>query len=400
MSPARAMRLNDTYANDASSIGRLLGEVDRLRWPGLCVKLGGVGRAHRLGSDRKDRRMSANSTTKALAVSVVASAITSTLVVWLFAQRSSPPTPSGPVSQSTDSAVEFLQQVQTLRARIDQVDRQIETVATSLAEVREASRALEVAADSDSAPEVAGAHGNRANEPATVETQLRTAAEDFEFLGGLGIGAFNHPRAQQLIDKLRALGPEAYGLVIDELNHEDQDRRFAAAAVAEGLKDPALVEPLERSAIEDESFLVRRMSSHALAFLGDQAAGDSLVRVIENETRDAGVLVNSWYGLATLERPEAVTTFARVLDHAGGDLPADFVIDTALKIPDRDERLLGALELALGRSSVSLPMKSRVLSTLARSTSSAARQVIQRVADDENAPTELRNQALQILAGG
>lgn len=349
--------------------------------------------------------MPANDLLKGLAISIVASALTSTLVVWLLTDRGVPAPP--PVPQAAGPDLELQASLDDLTARVEQLSLRLLAQESTLAgheqalaqrtseSVTATARHAAGAATETEAAEAADAQG-----VPDTETQLRAALDDFEFLGKVGLAAYNHPRAQQLIERLRALGAEGRALLVDELNHEDQDRRFAAAAVAEGLKDPALVEPLEHSALQDESFLVRRMSSHALAFLGDEAAGDSLVRVIENETRDAGVLLNSWYGLATLQRPEAVSSFARVLDHAGGDLPADFVVDTALKISDREERLLGTFEISLARDSVSLAMKSRVLSTLARSNTSASRQLIQRVADDAAAPAELREQAQRILTGG
>ncbi|MGE3164644.1 MAG: HEAT repeat domain-containing protein [Planctomycetota bacterium] len=346
--------------------------------------------------------MSAPSVVKILTISIVASVITATTVARIVRPAGSPSASlPDPASSQPDPDSDLELRLDELTERVAQIAERLEAQAAALAAQDVAlEQALAAAANASAALGQAPNSTASTPESPSVEAQIQAAAADFEFLGKLGIGAYNHARAQQLIEKLRTLGAEGYALLADELNHENPDRRFAAAAVAEGLKDPALVEPLERSALEDESFIVRRMSSHALAFLGDETAGDSLVRVIDNETRDAGVLLNSWYGLATLGRPEAVTTFARVLDHSGGDLPADFVVDTALKIPDRDERLLGAFELALGRASVSLPMKSRVLSTLARSNSAAARQVIQRVADDESAPAELRAQAQQILTGG
>lgn len=218
----------------------------------------------------------------------------------------------------------------------------------------------------------------------------------FSRLAGGGFLAVQGPLGAELLDRLRTLGEEGIAFLAAELASEAADRRFAAAAIAERLAAPALIGPLSAAALEDEDSIVRRMASHALAAMGNEAAGDALVEILAAETRDAGVRLNAWYGLATLGRPEAVERFRELLDGSGGEITADFIVDTALEI--EDPRLHPALRAAYDHSAVTDGLRIAILRTLAREDRDAWIEFIRAVAADEKTPEAVREVA-RTLAG-
>ena len=229
------------------------------------------------------------------------------------------------------------------------------------------------------------------------EALLDEAEELFASLTKSGFSAYASPKLVQLAERLGGLEDGGRQFVLDALLSEDSDDRFVAAALAEKMKNPALINDLKAAAIEDENFMVRRMSSHALAFMKNEKAAGSLVEIIEKETRDPGVALNAWYGLAEMKHPRTAAMFERVLDRAGGDVPADMVVGTALKTADPS--LLPALRKAYDRDNVSKPLKIGILQTLAKAESGEYGNFVRQVANDANAPEELRKAAQASLDG-
>ena len=112
---------------------------------------------------------------------------------------------------------------------------------------------------------------------------------------------------------------------------------------------------------------------------------------------DAGLPLNAWYGLSRLGRPEAAATLDRVLDRAGGDVPADMVVGAALK--NKNPALLPALRKAYERETVSKAMKVNILRTLAKAETGEFDGFLREVESDANAEEELRNAAQSSLEG-
>lgn len=269
-----------------------------------------------------------------------------------------------------------------------QTSQKTETLESRISGLEEKTASLAPSAEKETGKEAA------TQDP---EKLLEEAEKIFVSLKDSGVSAYASPKLTELAEKIRELGEEGREFVLRELTSEDGDGRFLAAAVAEKLKDPELIDVLETSALEDENFLVRRMSSHALAFMDHEAAGDALLNIINKETRDGGVRINAWYGLATLGRPEAIPTFEKLLNEAGGDIPPDFVVDTALKISD--PKLLPSLRLAYDKKNVSKAMKVRILRTLGNAESGEYRSFLRQLSLDENAEADLRKTATEALGG-
>ena len=245
-----------------------------------------------------------------------------------------------------------------------------------------------------------GKPGGKAQGEATAQTDeeaLQAIGKAFEELEKQGFTSYYSPSLSTLVEKIRGMGERGVEFLLDQLGAENGTTRFVAAAALEKLKDPSTIKDLERAALEDKDFLVRRMSSHALAFMEHADAGDALAKIVEKETRDGGVRLNAWYGLANLKRPEAAQTFENLLDEAGGDIPADFVVDTALKVSDT--ALLAPLRAAYDRKSVSNPMKAKILRVLGEAPSGEYREFLGQIAADANAPEELRKAAEEGLKG-
>lgn len=219
----------------------------------------------------------------------------------------------------------------------------------------------------------------------------------FSVLEKHGVAAYMSPKLSELAEKVEALGDDGLAFVHDQLGAEEKETRFLAAALAEKLQDPALIDGLATSAMEDDDFMVRRMAAHALASMGHEEAGDALADIVEKETRDAGVRLNAWHGLASLERPEAVTTFSKILESAGGDVSADLVVDTALKTSH--PALLPELRKAYDHSAVTVGVKIRILRTLGQSDPQAYGDFLRSIAENSSVDEGLRRAAAEALAG-
>jgi len=309
---------------------------------------------------------------------------------------------SGPSSEELAAERRARERIEERIEHLEEgLEKQTRELAAARAEIEQWKRRVDAGATvtTDGEAEPAPSLHDRptiGREPAPKEGSIEALAAAFSRLASGGFLAVQGPLGAETVEQMRALGAEGLAFLIGELSSEDDERRFAAAAIAERLADPALIEPLATAALEDEAFIVRRMASHALALMGNEAAGDALVEVLAAETRDAGVRLNAWYGLATLGRPEAVDRFGELLDGSGGEITADFVVDTALKI--EDPRLYPALRAAYDHSAVTDGLRIAILRTLARDEKGAWREFIQAVAADEKTPAAVREVA-RTLAG-
>jgi hypothetical protein len=223
------------------------------------------------------------------------------------------------------------------------------------------------------------------------EKILADAEEIYASLKKRGHAAYQRPEMAELVKKLRQLEDGGHAFVLAGLSSEDAVERFVAAALAEELQDPQLIGDLKGAALDDENLLVRRMSSHALAFMNEEDAVGALVEIVESEKRDPGVGLNAWYGLARQNRPEAVSTFEGVLNGAGGVASANTVVATALSL-DFPE-LLPGLRLAYDNDSVSSSMKGNILRKLAKAASGEYDDFVRQVANDQNVSEKLRKAA-------
>jgi hypothetical protein len=232
--------------------------------------------------------------------------------------------------------------------------------------------------------------------PAEREALLKETEEAFAWItSNVGFGAVYHPKTAELAEKLRDLGEEGRVFLGRALTDEDRMVRFAAAAVAEHLKDPALIRDLELSALEDDDFIVRRMAAHALAFYKNPDAGDSLLAIVEAEAADSGVRLNAWFGLADLGRPEAAATFEKVLRGSGGDAPAELVVSTALKVVNPE--LLPGLRTAYDHDAISKGTKALILDALGKDEHRRYTDFLRGLAENEQADADLRKAAQAAL---
>jgi hypothetical protein len=345
--------------------------------------------------ERKEPGMSSlRSAGVAAAVSVVVAAGT----VYIVSPRGSASVGSGEaalveegkapqVTRLADALDGLRQDVEDLKKSVGGLEKSIETRVVKIEKRVEEV----VTAAKEAKPK--GAEGGAATKEGGGAPAADEVAKDFEKFAKLGPMAYADPGLGELAKKLSAMGDEGRGLLADQLSSDSASTRFVAAAVAEKMKDPGLIPDLRKAALEDEDFLVRRMSSHALAFMESDEAGDALVEVLKKETGDVGVKLNAWYGLASLKRAEAVELFDGVLDAAGGDIPPDLVVDTALKVTTANPGLLPALRKAYDRSTVSTPLKVRILQVLGKAPGGEYAPFLQGVMADPATSETLRKAA-------
>ena len=203
------------------------------------------------------------------------------------------------------------------------------------------------------------------------------------------------PEFKKLAEAMKAMGDEGLGLVLDGLKSESSDERFLAAAIAETLRDPRTIKPLEDAALKEDDFIVRRMAAHALALMGNPDTGDSLVKLIDKETRDSGVRVNAWYGLAKLKRPEAGPLFDKVLAQASGDIPPDVFVAIAMQVGDTG--LNPSLRRAYDDERVSIATRASILRTLGNDPNRGFDDFLHGIVDNQGLDQRLRDAAAEAL---
>jgi hypothetical protein len=157
----------------------------------------------------------------------------------------------------------------------------------------------------DSAVSITTTAGAAGALPSTQVDDVEAALTAFRALATAGPVAYTQLADGKLVALFRALGPTGVEVLGELLRDADStDNRFLAAAVLELLGDPTAITHLD-FALNDDDILVRRMASHALATLRDEAAIPALERAFHDE-EDWGVRANAAYGLAKLGQPSGV----------------------------------------------------------------------------------------------
>ena len=277
--------------------------------------------------------------------------------------------------------------VRRLESRIEERDDSLEAKLVARLDEQIAAKVAASGTEGD---------GETPEKPEKSAEEVALEAEDlFEDLTSVGLQILSSRRLGKLADFVRQMGPEGKAWVSSELVSDDSKRRIVAAALASKLEDGEYIPGLV-SAIDDfQDVIPRRFASHALMSLGDERAGDDLARIVENETRDNGVQLNAWFGLASLGREEAVPLFEKVLSRAGGQITPDFVVDSALKISE--PVVLPALRKAYDHEGVSVAMRTMVLHRLADSETGEFDGFLRQVAADSEADENLRAAAREAL---
>jgi hypothetical protein len=131
-------------------------------------------------------------------------------------------------------------------------------------------------------------------------------SDRFKSLAKEGIGVFGDPEFGKLAADLKKLGSKAMeALAALLINSESAQERFLAGALMEQLADPAALPALIRSLQSDHDDMVRRMSSHAMATIGTDAALEPL-RAAMTGDKEWGVRVNAAYGVAKLGQADGL----------------------------------------------------------------------------------------------
>jgi len=108
------------------------------------------------------------------------------------------------------------------------------------------------------------------------------------------------------------------------LESVDATRRFAAAAIFEKLADPAAIPALAVAIENDTDTLVRRMASHAVAFIEDESGIPILQKALGDP--EIGVRINSAFGLAKIKAPGGLEAYQAIYD----DPTTDSFMKTAI----------------------------------------------------------------------
>lgn len=167
-------------------------------------------------------------------------------------------------------------------------------VATLKARVADLEAKLAAKIKVETAPEPEAAPPDAAPKAAEADNWI----EKFEDLIGQGFTAYGGEDFNKLVERLKKAGPKALKELEDRLLHgATANERFFAAALLEGIGDPAAIPALTQSLQKEKEWLARRMSSHALAIIGTEGALAPL-RTAMAEDKDWGVRINSAYGVA------------------------------------------------------------------------------------------------------
>jgi FecR-like protein len=228
-------------------------------------------------------------------------------------------------------------------------------------------------------------------EPKAPASEEKVSAS-FDELAHSGYSSYGSPKLDELTGSVRSMGEGGLEFLAGRLEDADAGKRFLAAAVSEKLGDAGMVASLAKAGLGDADPIVRRMATHALAFMNQEEAGDSLVKIIQSEKVDAGVALNAWSGLAKLDRGEAATELARIFDMTGPQLSADLIVESATMLASGPNARAG-LRSAYDRKEVSLEMKVKILHVLAQDSSGAYRDFLAQVAADPSVDEKLRKAA-------
>ncbi len=121
-----------------------------------------------------------------------------------------------------------------------------------------------------------------------------------------GVMAIHSGKLGPLVKAFRGHGAAGVGELARLLSEsKSAAERFLAAAILEGLADPAAIPALAGALKSDGDDLVRRMASHALAMIGTPDSRTPLREAMSGD-RDWGVRVNSAFGLARQGEPDGL----------------------------------------------------------------------------------------------
>jgi len=141
---------------------------------------------------------------------------------------------------------------------------------------------------------------------AETETAKPGWKEKLDELLKKGAGEYKGEAFFAMLEELKKQGKEGIDKLAERLLHaETGGERFLAAALLEDLGDPSAISALAQALQKDEDLLVRRMSSHAIAMIKNEAGLPSL-RTAMNSDSDWGVRVNAAYGVAKLGQSDGV----------------------------------------------------------------------------------------------
>jgi HEAT repeat protein len=144
----------------------------------------------------------------------------------------------------------------------------------------------------------------------------------FAKLAEQGLAAFSSPKMKELIEAVKAAGKPALDFLANVLRtSKSATERFMAAAVLEGVADPAAVDTLAFALQGDGDDMVRRMASHALAVMKTPGA-EAPLRAATVDDADWGVRVNSAYGLAKLGREDGLQLLRKAYESP--ETPAEY----------------------------------------------------------------------------
>ncbi|MBI4568647.1 MAG: HEAT repeat domain-containing protein [Planctomycetes bacterium] len=127
----------------------------------------------------------------------------------------------------------------------------------------------------------------------------------------MGLKAFESQEFKEWVEALKASGTSYADRFGEALAHgKTNSEKFVAAATMEALKDPKAVPYLDNALQNESDNLLRRMVSHALAFIDTPDAIPALERGVADD--EPGVAVNSAFGLAKLGNQTGVDHLLRV----------------------------------------------------------------------------------------
>jgi len=161
------------------------------------------------------------------------------------------------------------------------------------------------------------------DEKAAAEPAAAPEIKDlFAKLAEQGLGAFSSPKMKEFVDAIKAGGKPALDFLANVLRtSKSATERFMAAAVLEGVGDPAAVDALAFALKGDGDDMVRRMASHALAVMKAPPA-EAPLRAATADDTDWGVRVNSAYGLAKLGKDDGLQILQKAYEST--ETPAEY----------------------------------------------------------------------------
>jgi HEAT repeat protein len=164
-----------------------------------------------------------------------------------------------------------------------------------------------------------------ASEPTDAASAAPSAFDfktSFAVLSKKGLAAYGSKEMNQMVDSVKKSGKSGIAQVIEQLqNSTSPQDRFIAAALLEKIGDPSALPALNATLKNESDLMVRRMASHAAAFIGTDAAADVLRPAMAHD-EDWGVRVNSAYGLAKLKQQDGLDALQQF--YTSPETPAEY----------------------------------------------------------------------------